>query len=591
MKSDPNNLDWFEMRTERHRDPSRTSWIPLLASETISSDIPYGHNGHTQEFFGAGSVAIRRDRLSEVSDLSWMSYGISASHSGFAREDGIYVPANELMDVDGRPLGVHLALQQPTLPDGARIWHLSEDFVTTMGLVREGDAWVAPNEGYEEFARLRHASDGAPSRLEVRTSRLRDYLCARDMALFVTTFHERIAVVADVSWATWEAPIREGDSQDDLWEGRVIEIHEGGMPFGESVLVFHGSRTDVDFGEDVPEPGFPSDDGVKSESWSQQPHGRKFYRASGEWWRNYWIEPAELSPIARRDSPPATIHFITDAEGTLETRETLVDEIRWLWFTSSIVAELLRRRGAWIRWESASTGAVSASPDSGVHFGVNDAGLINVLAKDIADLPDWVQAMWAAHNVGPDGGVSAELLTAQMQAVSPVTDAPESRFRLARHELNLAFRDSFGVDLFQNHADIEGIESTIHRFRSDSRDELCRLAKDIARITADAFDKGAIRNALGTEADGNLGSLKLLEDLAAEFSTKDEAYSTMGPIHGAYQLRLGDAHLPSSEIDDAFELLGVDEDAPGHAQGARLIEAVATALESLTQVLRPRTGN
>jgi hypothetical protein len=41
-------------------------------------------------------------------------------------------------------------------------------------------------------------------------------------------------------------------------------------------------------------------------------------------WRNEWIDPAATSPIVRCDEIPPTVYFVTDVEGTQESKETLV---------------------------------------------------------------------------------------------------------------------------------------------------------------------------------------------------------------------------------------------------------------------------
>ncbi len=53
------------------------------------------------------------------------------------------------------------------------------------------------------------------------------------------------------------------------------------------------------------------------------------------------------------------------------------------------------------------------------------------------------------------------------------------------------------------------------------------------------------------------------------------------PLVGIYELRLGDAHLPSEKIAEAFALIGLDADAPPLAQGQQLLQIAATALERI----------
>jgi hypothetical protein len=53
--------------------------------------------------------------------------------------------------------------------------------------------------------------------------------------------------------------------------------------------------------------------------------------------------------------------------------------------------DILSVRGGNLQWYTAQTGAVGFLQSGRVHFGINTLGLINVYAKDIALLPDWLQ--------------------------------------------------------------------------------------------------------------------------------------------------------------------------------------------------------
>ena len=63
----------------------------------------------------------------------------------------------------------------------------------------------------------------------------------------------------------------------------------------------------------------------------------------------------------------------------------------------------------WLNWHSADTGHLAFTPSTGVHFGINEMGYVNVLAVDIERLPRWDQDRWAAFNVAPTGKVSEKL--------------------------------------------------------------------------------------------------------------------------------------------------------------------------------------
>jgi hypothetical protein len=415
---------WFEMPEVRRRKLANTVWIPLRAIHRIEEIGDDGHAGYKSEFLGVGTLAIPTEYKREAEVLGWTDVGIGHQHSGRV-EDDKYIPADIYQDYRGAFSGVHLVLDQRGNSAEHSEWHLHQDFVITLGLKREGDSWVRPDEGYIEVVKLSKRADRSPYLLEVRASHLRDYLCARGMALYITSYRVRVEVVEDASHIVWpENPIKEIHNHD-CWEGRVLAIHEGGMPYGEETAVFHVARTDVDPEEDVPVFGLATEDNVTSKSWTKEHTGRKLYRVEGGLWRTEWIEPASHSPIVRGDKLPPTVFFITDAEGKRENRETLVGGRRWLWFRPEVIPVLAHRRGDSLRWFTRDTGGVGCSPDYGVHFGVNALGLINVYAKDIALLPEWQQKVWAGYNVSPEGKVSEELLASQMKAKPANTRAPE----------------------------------------------------------------------------------------------------------------------------------------------------------------------
>jgi hypothetical protein len=63
--------------------------------------------------------------------------------------------------------------------------------VITLGVKREGNVWVAMDEDYIEVVRLKLDDDKRPRLLEVRAEHLKDYLCARRMALLISWYRER----------------------------------------------------------------------------------------------------------------------------------------------------------------------------------------------------------------------------------------------------------------------------------------------------------------------------------------------------------------------------------------------------------------
>jgi hypothetical protein len=575
---------WFEMPEVRRRKLADAVWIPLRAIYPIRRVGEHGHCGYTEEFYGVGTLAVPIENKADADKLNWHDVGISYQHSGRV-QDGKYIPADVYDHYGGRFLGLHLVLDQRGSQAENPEWHLNQDFVVTIGLKREGDIWVRPDEGYIEVARLSRKKDGSPSLLEVRASHLRDYLCARGMSLYVTSYRSRVEIVEDAGHISWpKSPVRQIDNRD-RWEGRVTEIHEGGMPFGGEIAVFHVSRTDVDPEQDVPVMGPPTDGNVASRSWKKKHAGRKLYRIQGELWRSEWIEPASKSPIVRNDEIPSTVSFIVDAEGKKETKDTLVEGGRWLWFRPEVVCALLDLRGGSLKWYTRDTGSVSCSPGYAVHFGVNSLGLVNVYAKDIGLLPEWQQRIWAGYNVGPDGKVSGELLASQVRAEPAGSQAPEEFLAEVLSLLNDRAKAKLGIRIFRHHSEIPKLLARTHRFRATDKEGLFALAKDVARLTADSIDSSELQKLVAPPKDAKWGSLKSLEHVLATKIGPDDARTMLSPLVGIYELRLADAHLPSPETGEAMQLVGIKEQEPYVTQGYQLLHACVSSLYSISKVV------
>jgi hypothetical protein len=576
---------WFEMPLERKRRLDAAAWIPLRASRIVSSTGTAGHLGFAEEYFGTGSIAVALLNRANAEVLGWEDIGPAANHYPHV-EDGIYRPV-DFVAVDGNPLhAIPLVLDQRGNGESPRQWHLHQDFVIALKLFREGDQWLALDEGYASVARLLRDADGNPIQLDVRAEQLKDYLCAREMALLVASFRRREEVVADAGSIQWTAnPIREENGRD-RWEGRVAGIHEGGIPFGANFTIFHLARKGVDPNEDVPTLGLPTDEEVTSSLWTKQNEGRKLYRVDAELWRSEWVEPAIFSPRVRGDRLPPRVSFVVDTKGSLENGSTLVGGGKWLWFRPEVVTALLRWRGSSLEWYTRDTGRVGCSPGLGVQFGVNKLGLVNVYAKDIALLPEWAQHEWGSSNVVPDGGVSTELLAAQVAAEPATTQAPEPLLRKGMDLLNQVSSQVLGFRILCDHPKYEEVIAHAHRFRSLDLRGLCSLAKDVSRLIADRIDVSALQAIVQPPRGDRWASLKTLENVVALEVGSPAARELMGPLFGAQELRQADAHLPTGDLEASLRLAGVDPSMPYVLQGCSLLSASVSSLHGIVEALQ-----
>jgi len=169
--------------------------------------------------------------------------------------------------------------------------------------------------------------------------------------------------------------------------------------------------------------------------------------------------------------------------------------------------------------------------------------------------------------------------------VSPAdTVAPEAKIPEAFRILSDAIRKRYGVDLFRSDEHEARLLRIIHRFRSLDRESLLGLAKDLTRVFADRVDAVALQTAAGIlppPPAKPLGSLKALEGALATLIPKDRARTLCGPLFGIYDLRLGSAHLPGSDIEDSLRFANVDVEKPFVHQGHGMLLAFAVTLHRL----------
>ena len=572
---------WFEMAEIRKRRFDSAVWIPLRASQK-SEDGKWGYFGYKSEFFGSGSLAVPLRKRDSAARLTWMDLGLLHDHCGHANR-GRYVAADEYDDkqLNG---AVPLVMSQRGNSAEPPTWHIHPDFVITLGLKREGNVWVAMDEDYIEVVRLEMDEDNRPRLLQARAEHLKDYLRARRMALLISWYRERQAVVEEEPDFKWPKP--DGTYKDrERWEGYIDAIHEGGDLFGNSMAVMHLTRTNLDFEEDVPRIGI-SDETESSSFTRNVSETRKVYRIVGKVWRDEWVEPGARSTRIRRDEADPPIAFVVDGAGKKQKAKSLVDSGRWLWFKPDVIPALFDRRGGSLEWYTRETGAVRGSPDYRVHFGINGLGLITAYAKDVALEPEWLQRVWAGFNVSPEGKVSAELFSAQAGGVPASTQAPEPFLPVGIAILNDAFTKRFGTPLFRPHTDPAAVFKSCHRFKALSEAGLYGLAKDLVRVVVEHIKTAALHKVVAPPDKEVWRELKSLEKVLATVIGEKSAKELLGPLHGIYNLRLADAHVASEDLDKAYALARVDRTLPFVMQGRDLLVTCVTALYTIADAVK-----
>ena len=116
-----------------------------------------------------------------------------------------------------------------------------------------------------------------------------------------------------------------------------------------------------------------------------------------------------------------------------------------------------------------------------------------------------------------------------------------------------------------------GLINSITRCRAIDDKGLFSLAKDIARVIVDDIDVESIQKIVIPPKGTKWGSLKTIENFLSLKISQEEARQITSPFVGVYELRHGDAHLPSSEIENAFSLVKINRCLPSVIQGYQML--------------------
>lgn len=554
-------LEWFEMRDLQVPKVEGATWLPLHCSHTSFEHGEAGHAGHREEYLSLESLIIPSSRREEFDHLNWHSLTRNNSDTGWADEDGLISPG--LYDAQ-------LDLQYPVLVQrhdtGEQTeWHLLQELQMALNLRRVGDEWIDHSENDLVVARLTRKPSGTPSRLEVRSTYLRDYLCAKQATLLMVSFWYRKAVEKDIAPFGLPEGKVERTFEHGEWDCFITPIHEGGRPFGMAGVMMHMWRESVDPESDNPTMPQPwNDPSMRSETSDISYVGEKLWSATGRLWTRAWVQPASTSPRVRREKVESTIHFLVDNQEHKTLSGSLLAEHRgWLWFKPSVIPALLSQKKSFIEWHTRDTGTIGPDSIQTLHFGINAAGLINVLAYKMASLPIWVQQLWVAHNTSPEGGLSEELHMSQNLARPAQTLAPEAGLLFNLHALCELTSSVFGASLLRGHYEDKSFLKAVHRFYGDSFESYCQLCKELHRHVSERIDIGVINSKIDASNAKEANDLKLREIKRLAFwldKAGHDGRDLTKPLAAVCDLRVGDAHSGRSDLRDSLPLLGIPKD-------------------------------
>ena len=224
---------WFELRDKRGRVMDRDAWVVLRATETIRRGSDNLAPGHEEEHFAAASAAIplaQRQLAEKV--VNWGNLSLMHDHSPCV-QDGVYLSSYRFQTYPEDVGGTFLVLCQRGNSIDQNEWHVHPDLVLGLQLKREGDNWLAMDEGYSVVIRLTRNENGSPALMEIRTSHLKDFLAARSECLCVSSYRSRELIVSEMPDVTWNQHPTIEESVGQKWQATITEITEHGHEFGE----------------------------------------------------------------------------------------------------------------------------------------------------------------------------------------------------------------------------------------------------------------------------------------------------------------------------------------------------------------------
>ncbi|MDO1645170.1 hypothetical protein Q2322_25870, partial [Escherichia coli] len=105
---------------------------------------------------------------------------------------------------DKEPIGVELVFVHDQPVVGGTIWILNPDLVVALGLIKEGNNWVRPEEDFVVVAREIIDENGKYQLIEIKRAFLIDYLAARGLILRLSYYRQRVEIVSTLEGTNYE---------------------------------------------------------------------------------------------------------------------------------------------------------------------------------------------------------------------------------------------------------------------------------------------------------------------------------------------------------------------------------------------------
>lgn len=576
--------EWFELRDIRARHFSQSEWIPVYACENICEG-ECGKTNSEKTYKHIVSALVFNNELEafkEVIDgflsrrgIVWDLCCVKEQQD----EDGLYCERAILCDYDNKALGRKFVIKSEKDADHYREPMVYQDFLLAYGLVNDGDSWFLLDYnkadgsiGREEIIRKRRNSENKVVCIEVKKASLRDYLAARNAALYIQSYFSRIAVLPE---------------KPEYWGLSEEKIHK------EELLANVRYRLE----------GWRMRDSAIGKILNSD---MRAFRVEGELWREEWIERTEASSLMnnKKDIDNFSVWIWKD-DAPCQIELSNISECgkcaaSCLWFKAAVIADFLKKHNAEIEWFRRDSGRIRLPQEyKGICFAVNEKGFVNVKYWNFKCLPTWQKKIWVDYNEVPQGESEKVCFPHLPEYPDDDKNCASRDYGACPQEasevrLSKAIKRCIGI--FMAHKDDETLFKSLQRFRSLDEEGLQGLVLDMVKYCIERLHKDNLKQAVikmdnvALDKKENLGSLKLLEKLIKLCGkTEAEAKKIICPLFGLYDLRVkgGGAPLAAGEdsIEGCYSRIGIDRSAPYVEQGAQLLERVAECFEQIANAL------
>ena len=567
MKS-AKNANWFEMSDVILNVYGESTWTPLWRYDILKAGDPKTV-GYEEEIFRVRTLFAPLENKERLLRGHFLNFDPDETYAtidcrNYCKPNVYYLDSTTGLTAGEYPVfGFHL-------PDGPDIEpFVSQDMIIALRLVRQGDKWIRPEESGIDVIQIERDEKSKIREIRIRTELLRDYLCARNMGLYVEEFRHRQAQTLQAPTISW--PKCHGFDErfcelgHYIWKGWVFEHSD-------------------------------------SDSWTE-PHTLKgnlslpaFYRVEGQLWKQYWISAGVESPRIGGDSH--SHEFVVSPNGAKHEISTLDDDKYghvYLFFDPMIILHLQDTVGVELEWASRDVFRVGFPSHGKFLCGVSTKGNIFAISSDIARLEDWAQNLWHRENIRPEDLAdyqSHELYQNQMMCkFLHAEESPEQIFVRLIKELGSVFRERTGVDLWRDIDTGKEAVERVSRFISRNSRGLAELAKYILEALSERMSSPNLKTYIADdEATKELKSIGLFEKALSKLDPSLDASTFVQFIRNINSVRQIDSHLMSSaDIGKHLQKVNLPEGLSSFEQGAQLIEYANEGIGDLVNVLKPKS--